>query len=448
MIYGFILLIVLSACFILAYNITKDLFSPICFFSFLQILRYVPYLIGRNYESLTFLTLNYENTFLTFVFELLTIISIMVGYLFYQSFSSNRINQKYYSLSTKYYKNSHIIILFVLGMIGRLRVISFVGGLSAILSNGAEAYLKLSDGTGYLYLLSDCTILACVMQLSNIIQLLEKKKKTFKSTMVLVFMFLLYSASFVVFTSRSPILELLLYLIFSWHYCRKKITFKSILNINFLLIGLFFAIVIVILPRIRASFYNSSSNISGGNFISEFFDQFTYVGRDTFVYNLFGRKYDFWYGKSYQGLFTSFIPSTFYPGKPTVDDGVYLTNLLYGYSFDVPTSGDALTIKYSIPFSTSGLAYANFGVLGIIIVNFFLGILYGVAYNRAKKSKNVIFITIYILIIYQLEITTLSIVQTAMPAFIFITYYFIFGRQRKPDFSIINNYSLKKGDCS
>lgn len=426
--YGIILLVFLLFIIILSYQITRDFFSPLCFFSLLQILRYVPYLCGKDYEALTFQTLNLSNTFPTFVFEMTAVSSVVFGYLFANAIWKRKKGMLHSPIKAGIYSKKSIMILFVLGMIGRVAIIKYAGGISTILNDNAVAYSKLDSGTGYLYLLSDCVIVSCMMQLSNVVAFgnAGRKKERNKNLILLLIMAALYIFTFLVFTSRSPILELVLYMVFGINYLYRKFRIKDFLNPKMLVVVLFAVVIIVVLPIIRVSNYDDSQN--GGSLIWHFFDQFTIVGRDTFVYNTFGKSQNFWLGKSYLGLFTSFIPSSIFASKPPVDDGIYLSNLIYGYQVNPPVSDTVLNVKYSIPFSTSGLSYANFGVVGLIAANFLLGIAFSFGYRLVKNKATPFIVLIYVLLVYQFELTTLSIVQTIMPVLICLVSYFVFGR--------------------
>lgn len=432
--YGIVLLLVLLFVITISYQVTRDFFSPLCFFSVLQILRYVPYLCGENYEELTFQTLTYQNTFPTFLFELLALFSVAFGYLLANSFI--KIRHKTFSshISVPEYNQKSILFLFVLGMIGRIAIIKFAGGFSVIVGNNAAAYSKLDTGTGYLYLLSDFSIVACMMQLSNVVFCIKNKikRKTAKSIILLITMSVLYIFTFIIFTSRSPILELILYMVFGVNYLFRRFRAKDLFNVKTIFIVVFALAIIVVLPMIRVSNYDDSANTK--SLMWRFFDQFTIVGRDTFVYNHFGKNQTYWYGRSYLGLFTSFIPSAVFPSKPPVDDGIYLSNLIYGYKVLPPVSDSYLNVKYSIPFSTSGLAYANFGVFGIIFANIILGIAFSFGYKYVKTNKTPFAVLIYAFLLYQLELTTLSIVQTMMPILICVISYLLFGRNSNENF--------------
>ena len=107
------------------------------------------------------------------------------------------------------------------------------------------------------------------------------------------------------------------------------------------------------------------------------------------------------------------IPSSIFINKPPIDDGFYLMNLIHGNVLG-PNSGRNnidLTIG-SLPFTSQGLGYANFGILGIIIVGFLTGCLYKIIYERTIKRNNTLDTLIYFYVMYIFGFTPLLIQNT------------------------------------
>lgn len=427
LIYGLFLGMILIIIFFHSYRKNKDLFSPLCIFSLLTFLRYVPHIISAEYE--TFTTLNADNTLRLFIYETIAIFSVLLGYWYYNSSFSNK-KVFYVDKKKKDYqiRDWQIILIFVIGMIGRVQTIIMAGGISAIIQSRAQAYASLTDGTGILSMLSGCSIIGAMLQLDKVI--LTKKKEGnsasfFGRLMVLLLMIGLYCGSFMIFTSRSPMLEYLMFMAFGLNYLWKRIELSSLLRPKMFITILAILLVIIVLPQFRNS--QEKVEIDVSNAAEKLFDEFTYVGRDTLVYEYFNYN-NFWLGKSYTSLLTAFVPYAIYKNKPPVDDGIYLSNLAYGHYIEPPASRNELYVKYSIPFSTPSIMYANFGVLGIFLGCFFTGILYGRFYKAAKDTQDVMQIIAYQLIVYQLELSSLQTVQTLIPLIIctFI-YKILFG---------------------
>ena len=228
--------------------------------------------------------------------------------------------------------------------------------------------------------------------------------------------------SFLVYSSRSPALELLLVVIFGYHYLIKRIKVSSLLKPKALIILAIVFSIIIILPMLRAMSSGSSSidyenlNIGIGFFdgIGKALEELSTVKVDTFVYNSFNSS-NYWHGSNYLNLLVAWIPSSVYHNKPCIDDGVYLCNLMYGHSV-LPNMGrNDLIETYSWPFTTPSCLFANFGVLGITVGGIVLGIIFRKTYCLLGKKNNPFIIYLYFLIVYQLEFSTLSISQAIVP---------------------------------
>jgi oligosaccharide repeat unit polymerase len=441
--YGIILLIILTFLFALSYKSESDLFSPLCVFSILTILRYVPNIISKGYESFTYL--NEEDTYYTFCFELLSIFSVLVGYLISISFNMNR--EKRYVQIEKYtaYKNGkravsewQVMLFYCIGIGARVLLIYKSGGVKYVVANMGTSYAGIREGTGYIFFVSNCAIIAIMLQMYLMFEVRGKNIKIYiHRRNALIAMVVLYCGSYLIYSSRSPVFELMLYLLFGYNYLSRRIKISFIFR-PIIMLGLVLAVFIIVAMPI---FRNGSSigKISFGGVVSDFFSEFSYVGRDTFVYQYFS-THEHWFGKNYVSLFTSFIPSTIYKSKPPNDDGIYLLNIMRGNEVVPPTSRDKLIYFYSCPFSTPGIMYANFGIVGLLLGNFFVGWLYAKTYIKAKNSHDIMNIIVYLLVVYSLELSTLSILQTINPLLVSYIVYWIVAQKRKRIKIVISKY--------
>lgn len=423
-VYTVILGLILAAIFLINYRKEKDLFCPMCFVSLMMFIRYIPNMIVKDVEHFSHLT--ESNISKLFWAEFVSIIAIQIGYFIGNRvvFRAKRESSENSVYSKEYNSDSNIkpwviFLLFSIGMIARLRVILMSGGIKFITSNAGLAYISLSNGTGFLSMFSNFAIVAVMMELSAALQDYHNgNSKQFKhKRLMLIIMIGLYSFTFLIFTSRSPIFELLLFVIFGINYLWRKLRIRDFLGPRIILVIVISLAIIVILPLLRQGQTITLSRDT--NIISGIFDEFSYVGRDTYVYDHFDKS-NYWHGGNYKGFLTAFIPYSLYPQKPPIDDGIYLSNIMYGYWVNPPVSRDNLTITYSIPFSTPGILYANFGMIGIIIGQLLMGIIYSKVYKKLKMKQNVLWIIIFQLVVYQLELSTLSIMQTIIP--LVITY--------------------------
>lgn len=123
-------------------------------------------------------------------------------------------------------------------------------------------------------------------------------------------------------------------------------------------------------------------------------------------------NHDYWYGRSFSGLLTAFIPSSFYPAKPAVDDGMYLYSIAQGRG-DINPPMPAKSLDYtSWPLETFGSMYANFGPLGVLLGMLIVGLVIGWFYNKMVTSNyDFFYIAMYIQVLFTFEMSTLRIVQ-------------------------------------
>lgn len=426
--YGIVLGIILIIIFVVSYKKTKDIFSPLCIFSLFQFLRYVPHIIATDYESLTHI--NHTNVFVTFFFETLFVLFVVYGYSHFKTKQSSKDKLKRQTATFVRIRIPIFIILLVylIGFGSRVYIIYSLGGISYVLGNMGNAYYQYAhESSGYIVSLGNLMTLGVLMLVYKISA--ERKKRYY---VLLVCMVGAGMLSYMIYSSRSPALELLMITVFGYHFMVKKIRIESVFKPKVLIALLAGVVVICLLPVLRN---NSSGNESMTitiqslfssifSSIGNIFNEFSNVGRDTFVYNYFGVE-NFWYGLNFLNLLVAAIPSSIYINKPCIDDGNYLCNLINGYNVSPNAGRNDLPVKYSIPFSTPGCMYANFGILGIILAGLILGFIFKKTYNSFRKNINPFTVFLYQLVVYQLEFTTLSISQTIIPLVISGLVYYV-----------------------
>ena len=147
------------------------------------------------------------------------------------------------------------------------------------------------------------------------------------------------------------------------------------------------------IPMVRSSDFSDIYK-SPGLWISEavknlsnVFESISFVDRDMMTYDIFATR-SFWNGKSYLGLIYAWIPRSIFPDKPPVDDGVYLANLIRGFEVEPVMPYSQITLHSSSPFSSFGIMYANFGVIGIAVGAFLLAYIYYRLYRQMTVKGN------------------------------------------------------------
>lgn len=437
LIYGTVLLFIVLVIFFTAYRRTHDLFSPMCMFAIMQGIRYVPHIISTDYEH--FAVLNDDSLTITFVIEVLFIIAVTLGYrkrVCFGRFGRDNGISNNDSISDRDIPMSIIIFIYIVGFAARISLIMSIGGFTYALHNMGQAYSLYSHtSSGYITALGNLMTLAEIMLVQKI-AITNRRHHIILLGIMIVF----GMATYLVYSSRSPALEMLMIVIFAYNYLIRRIKLKSILRPKILIIVASVVLIVAIMPSIRNESGNSSfdyESVDWGERVQEglegVFSEFSYVGRDTYVYHYFSVD-NYWLGKNYLNLLVSFIPSSIYTNKPCVDDGNYLCNIMYGYQVSPNAGRDDLPIKYSIPFSTQGCTYANFGIIGVVFAGLLLGIIYRQTYDKFQKRITAFSVILYQLIVYQLELSTLSIIQTLIPlVFLGVTFVIsdkLFGRKK------------------
>ena len=119
----------------------------------------------------------------------------------------------------------------------------------------------------------------------------------------------------------------------------------------------------------------------------------------------------YWYGKSFLGLITAPIPSSFFNDKPPVDDGMYLYSICNGRNVE-PVAATKSLDGSSFPLETFGAMYLNFGPVGVLLGMFVVGLAIGFAYYKMiKKNGDFMSLLMYVIVLFTFEMSTLRIFQ-------------------------------------
>lgn len=410
---GLFFLFIISIIFIIAYRRKHDFFHPICFFTFFQGLRYLPSMFFVQEEL--YVKVDLYSVISVFCVEIVCLVSVILGY-YVSTLFIKKNNTSYKNLVPSKYL---LLILFFIGFLSRIYIIDSVGGVSYIISNVSDSYISITKNNGYILSLSNLMVISIFMYVRYYHIRISDKVVSYG-------MLIIYCLSYLVFTSRTPVMECLLVIFCVYNFTVKKLDLKFFLRPQVVIIIVICAILIVVLPTLRLnslSSNKSSSSFNLVNSIESFFGEFSALGKDSFIYKNFDSS-NYWYGRNYLNIFTSFIPSSLYPNKPPVDDGMYLSNLILGYKINPSMGRDDLVFQSSIPFSTQGCLYINFGIFGVIIGEFIIGFVYGLIYEYTVSRRSPFVAYIYFIVIYVLELSTLSIIQALTPlAICFICYF-------------------------
>ena len=403
---GILLGIFIITLMMIEYSKTHDFLHPIVIFLFLEFIRYVPGLLILEQESSVKFTTT--GSFKVFVFEIIYILFALFGMNF-----ANRLNVKskniIYDMPT-----FNILVMFLIGFISKIVVISKLGGLSFVLSSPQLAYQMQSHGFGIYTILYKFMQLGIIAMCEKAVLHKDRKRYVFYS----IVMTLIYMLSFLIYTNRTPAFIMLLIVFFIINFEVHRFNIERLFNWKVLIIFL----IILFGSKYAAERRTYRSDNVSSNFVYELIKELSYDGRDMFVYNYFG-NHDKWLGKGYLNVVPSITPGV--REKPSTDDGIYLVNLIRGYSINPNENYNYLpTTTGSVPFSTPGYMYANFGIFGIIIGGFIIGIINMLFYKYMLRNLNAFNVALYFIIIYQFGLSTGKLV----PAVISILFIIIFKK--------------------
>ena len=417
--------------FVAEYRRTKDFFSPLCFFAFMQCLRYVPHFLYTDWEH--FIELNVKTLQRTYLVEGMYIIAVLLGccglrwLLRRRKIDLTRAKKEPRPVQVPLWL---ILVVYGVGLASRLYLLRSIGGLFYVLHNMGNAYFLYAHfSSGYVGALGHLMTLAVVMLIHKYSQ--EKKRGyLFLGAGMMV----LAMGTYLIYSSRSPAMELVMIAVFAWHYLCGRIALKKIFRPRVIAVGVALLAVVVVLPSLRNDSREQRMEYSEFNVVQrlgegfeDVFNDFSYVGRDTFVYHYFP-DHGYWLGRNFLNLLVAPIPSSMYPNKPCVDDGNYLCNIMRGYDTTPDMGRDELTVDYSVPFSTQGCMFANFGYAGVVVAGLLLGVFYAWIYCLHLRWRTVFSVIAYQLAVYQLELSTLSIVQTVVPLILTAAIWFLCTR--------------------
>ena len=385
----------------------KNVFHPVFFFLGFQFIEYALPLIVN--EPLGYAEYSTENIIQVILLETLFVFSFLAGY-YIRIWNKNIVitNNPFKVNSTEYNmfnaKGSYIVIfaLYGIGMLSRVMLIIKMGGIAYVLSNSHAAYNSIMTGAGLISTLARLMLISIVCLFEKVLV----QRKTIDK-LLLFFMCLIYMASYLIYSSRGPALELILVLMCCYSMNKKKISIKDIIKPKYII--LFVIVLILAMTALSRRTGASNQSFTMMNSLEALVNEYNRVDRDIFSYSYF-RSHSRWHGRSYLNILYMFIPSKIWPNKPVTDDGLFLMNLILGRKVD-PTMGRLdmdLTIG-SVPFTSQGLAYANFGVIGIIFAGYLTGKLFRFSYKKVNETNSTTTTLIYFYVIYIFGFTPLYI---------------------------------------
>lgn len=309
--------------------------------------------------------------------------------------------------------------LYFLGFIGFLLIISKVGGLMFFLSN-----LNLRT-----YMVRDLDFESYLLSLLNYAPLLliYAKRWTKNSIKPLEIILIVLAGLMVGLGGRKALMMIVIECAVVYHYVVSPLEAKKIFNAKMISIIVVVFLFFTTYAKLRTpgaweEFVNDPVEFYVGN--NEGGLQNTIAGESYVPFYVatvdYFDKHPKWCGSSFNGLLTAFIPSSFYPNKTPVDDGMYLYSIAHGANIQPPVPTHSLD-GTSWPLETFGAMYANFGVIGVLCGMLLLGFFIGQCFKRMVKSQYQFrYVVFYTIVLFTFEISTLRIVQVII-AFVLLS---------------------------
>lgn len=407
------------------YKKTRQIFSPETIISIMYLIKSVPHLwiICNSLNNLNYRIYNHSSwpgihTSLIryIIFSSISHFSLLIGLLTYRKIKHKdkglvfRINDD----PKKLEKVGWIILL--LGVMLFYLVIRNVGGIVYLLTNIAKR-AHLLRGEGYIFMMMQaCITLSVCIFTYNL--------KNNNSFLYKIKFLIVVVSSFIIMTSfggRTPSINLIINILLILSFTNSNFKIISIKN-GFLFILLW--VYILVMPMLRVedpiNTYLKNPKVLINEVSDDIFniiEEISIVDENMFVFNYFNRS-NYWLGSSYLDLLKAPIPSKIYKDKPPVDDGMYIWNILIGN--DVRPSASVNSMHHSSwPLNTTGMMYANFGIVGVIIGMMVMGYIYSYMYYLVIRSnRNLFVLTVYFYTLFRFEISNLYIVQTITPIII------------------------------
>lgn len=397
----------------------KDFFSPPVLFVITMSFYTVPdileiLLLGES-KFVSSLPFKIDNPFFSIQrFLFLQIIFVLFYYAGYNLYLNRRI--RVHGLRKRFDAIHNKLNLYI-GIIGLLictittySFISSMGGYQELLlsfTNRVELEKNMT------FLQSNLSIIMTMCSAFLVKYITHSKKN---HIILLLFLIIVGFFTNTIGGGRSKFVVFILSILCYFNYWRSKINLFD--KKYFVLYG-FLAIFILVFQLLR---YSSSDDMSLDYMYDNsdaLFDSMAYAKTQLLIQSYFD-THTFWWGKTYTFLAYIFIPSSIFPDKPHIDEGVYIYNMMYNY----PEALSNSTFICSWPPFTAGISYANWGVIGLILGGILLGCLHAFMYKKIKEYNYSIFILIiYVFIVLKFQFTVFYICHTI---YLIIETYFMF----------------------
>lgn len=318
-----------------------------------------------------------------------------------------------------------VTLSFVIGIVSFALIVEQIGGLSYLMMN-LHRRAEMMRGVGYLYSALVFLILGVLVLLYS----LRDRPSRLKMLLILL-VALLVAAMLSSFGGRKLTMQLVILSALTWHYGVQRFRHVTI-KAAFLALVIVPYFVAIPLLRSQGGFERYSQDL--GELWADVRENITvavtdlsYVNQQVLIVKYFSVD-NVWWGASYADLLAAPVPSTLYPNKPPIDDGMYVRTIASGRPVTPPMSRHDL-YQSSWPPETFGAMYMNFWIPGLVVGMFLLGVIYRLAYLYMHKSGYTLYsIIVYGYVLLNFHFSNLRLVQTGMTiALVSVLFILLFG---------------------
>lgn len=380
----------------------KDFFSPPILFAITMAFYTLPDVVSILIDGTTPFTSNLpfnlvnKPDYLISRFLLIQIIFVVCYYIGFNSFLSKVKKTRISNLRDASNKRLNLFLTVIGLSLALYLTISFInkiGGFQALFLSFTDRDQLAESKT---FFQDTAPILLTMSTAFGIKYMAQSKKNNWFMLLVIVII------GFIVQTSgggRSGFVVFLISILCYYNYLKKSI---HLFSVKFLPLYLGIAVFIIAFQLLRFEDTNDLSVSLLREHSDSLFSSMSYVKTQLLIQNYFD-THSFWFGRIFTFLIYMFIPRSICPNKPYMDEGVYIYNMIQGGSRDVLMSTDYYN---SWPPFTAGIAYANGGVIGIVIGALILSLIHAYAYKAVKDNGASIFVLIvYVFVALKFQIT-------------------------------------------
>lgn len=315
-------------------------------------------------------------------------------------------------------KKSHLTIVLCLLFFSYFSFLNQVGGLVLLLMNMSNKS-ELIKGSAFFRL----TFVYSTFLFSCLYVCYISQKKSYSKTIFFLWMILLF-LMLASYGERKSAVVLIVVIALSWHIMISPVRIisgKVIASVSFVV---FFA---ALAPPLRESgafdkymLNPSQLLVDMTPHLGELFRRFSDIDISIFIFSYFKNANDFWYLGTLNNFFIGFFPSSFYPGKPPLDEGVIIYNLANGNVLPLDTSFESY-IPVGWPLSRYTTGWVHFGYLGVVFYSVLTSLFLIKLNNLTFKKSSVYFLPLYVTaVVSGLSVSNASIFNFLIACFVIL----------------------------